>query len=303
MTLARDHGDGLGLATASFVRGRAAFRENDVATARRLLTDAFAGFRGLDARGRAAWALCFLASIDCRDAIDEGGDQKVLERAIDLCEEALATFRSVDYLPGIIRALHGLADVAYKLRDLPRALALSQEVLSLAWSRRQLVNSYLNDIANIAGRTGHYDLAARLYGAADKERSRHPDPLSPVFRSEVERDRELVRANLGEAAFDAGWEAGHAMDGEQAVQIALAFTVPPIGKPAVSLTPREREILPLLAAGRTDREIGATLYLSHRTVENHVARLRAKLGGARTRAEALETARTIGLLRDSPPAG
>jgi DNA-binding NarL/FixJ family response regulator len=61
------------------------------------------------------------------------------------------------------------------------------------------------------------------------------------------------------------------------------------------LTPREAEILPLLAVGLTDREIGAALFLSHRTVGNHVARLTAKLG-VRTRAAAIETARAKGLL-------
>lgn len=65
------------------------------------------------------------------------------------------------------------------------------------------------------------------------------------------------------------------------------------------LTPREREILPLLAEGKTDREIGVDLFLSHRTVENHVARIRAKLG-VRTRAEAIRTARLRGLLPTSP---
>jgi DNA-binding NarL/FixJ family response regulator len=68
--------------------------------------------------------------------------------------------------------------------------------------------------------------------------------------------------------------------------------------PRVSLTPREAEILPLLAAGKTDREIGETLFLSHRTVENHVARLTAKLG-VRTRVAAVAAACAAGLL---PPA-
>ena len=44
------------------------------------------------------------------------------------------------------------------------------------------------------------------------------------------------------------------------------------------LTPREEEILRLLAQGHTDREIGARLYLSRRTVQYHLASVRRKTG-------------------------
>lgn len=51
------------------------------------------------------------------------------------------------------------------------------------------------------------------------------------------------------------------------------------------LTRREREVLALVAEGRTDREIGQHLFISHRTVERHVSNILAKLGAA-TRSEA-----------------
>ncbi|MPZ72089.1 MAG: AAA family ATPase [Nitriliruptorales bacterium] len=44
------------------------------------------------------------------------------------------------------------------------------------------------------------------------------------------------------------------------------------------LTPRERDVLALLAEGRTDRQIGHALFISHRTVERHVSNILAKLG-------------------------
>lgn len=44
------------------------------------------------------------------------------------------------------------------------------------------------------------------------------------------------------------------------------------------LSAREREILPLLAARWTDREIGAALCISHRTVTTHVSHIFTKLG-------------------------
>ena len=60
------------------------------------------------------------------------------------------------------------------------------------------------------------------------------------------------------------------------------------------LTAREREILELLAAGLTNREIAQRLVLSARTVETHVARITAKLGvNSRARAVARAVARGI----------
>jgi DNA-binding NarL/FixJ family response regulator len=44
------------------------------------------------------------------------------------------------------------------------------------------------------------------------------------------------------------------------------------------LTPRERQILELISAGKTNREIGAELYLAEKTVKNYVSNLLAKLG-------------------------
>jgi signal transduction histidine kinase/DNA-binding NarL/FixJ family response regulator len=53
----------------------------------------------------------------------------------------------------------------------------------------------------------------------------------------------------------------------------------------VGLTPRERAVLALMTAGRTNAEIGATLFLATKTVERQVATISRKLG-ARNRAHA-----------------
>jgi DNA-binding NarL/FixJ family response regulator len=44
------------------------------------------------------------------------------------------------------------------------------------------------------------------------------------------------------------------------------------------LAQREQEVLRLLARGHTDREIGGELYISPRTVQNHLTRIREKTG-------------------------
>lgn len=62
------------------------------------------------------------------------------------------------------------------------------------------------------------------------------------------------------------------------------------------LTPRESEVLPLLAQGYSNKEIAKNLGVSPDTVKDHLARLYAKLDvGDRT--EAVSRARSIGLLQ------
>jgi DNA-binding NarL/FixJ family response regulator len=55
--------------------------------------------------------------------------------------------------------------------------------------------------------------------------------------------------------------------------------------PPAGLTPREAEVLRLLAGGRTNREIAVTLVLSVHTIERHLANAYRKIG-ARNRADA-----------------
>jgi ATP/maltotriose-dependent transcriptional regulator MalT len=60
------------------------------------------------------------------------------------------------------------------------------------------------------------------------------------------------------------------------------------------LTPREREVLELVAAGRTNRQIGEQLFMSEKTASVHVSRILAKLE-VRTRGEAGAVAHRLGL--------
>lgn len=60
-----------------------------------------------------------------------------------------------------------------------------------------------------------------------------------------------------------------------------------------SLSPREREVLRWIAAGRRQADIAATLGLSERTIENHLRRVRRRLGVATT-AQAVRVAIRIG---------
>jgi DNA-binding NarL/FixJ family response regulator len=65
------------------------------------------------------------------------------------------------------------------------------------------------------------------------------------------------------------------------------------------LTPREREVLGLLAEGASTEEIGSSLYLSLHTVRNHVRNILTKLH-ARTKLEAVVIAARAGLVDLTP---
>ena len=64
--------------------------------------------------------------------------------------------------------------------------------------------------------------------------------------------------------------------------------------PVEPLTPREQEVLKLIAEAHTNREIGEILHLAEKTVESHRGNLLRKLGHARSR--------RAGALRDPPRA-
>ena len=65
--------------------------------------------------------------------------------------------------------------------------------------------------------------------------------------------------------------------------------------PRTTLTPRELEVVKLIAEAHTNRQIADALHLSEKTVESHRGNVLAKLGHARPRG--------AGALRDPPRAG
>jgi GAF domain-containing protein len=70
---------------------------------------------------------------------------------------------------------------------------------------------------------------------------------------------------------------------------------PPRHREAPAITPRQMEVLTLLAAGRSTREIGGELYLSEATVRNHIRGL-LQAFGAHSQLEVLARARELGVL-------
>ncbi|WP_395658543.1 response regulator [Nocardioides sp.] len=97
------------------------------------------------------------------------------------------------------------------------------------------------------------------------------------------------------AAASGGMVFGATLAGRVASYFSGARTAEP--EPFPQLTDRERDVLRLLAAGRSNDAIAAELYVSSKTVRNAVSAIYAKLHAA-GRAEAIIKAREAGYGRD-----
>ncbi|WP_448808405.1 ATP-binding protein [Agromyces bauzanensis] len=93
-----------------------------------------------------------------------------------------------------------------------------------------------------------------------------------------------------------------AEDVARRARITLREDPPETGDDPYHLTPREQDVLALVAEGLTDRAIGGRLFISPRTVERHVSNLLAKVGAGR-RSELTAIAHRDGLADRAPAAG
>jgi DNA-binding NarL/FixJ family response regulator len=108
--------------------------------------------------------------------------------------------------------------------------------------------------------------------------------------------KDATRAEIGRAVLAAA--AGQAVLDPQVQQRLLiaAARAPaaPSAEPSdTDLTPREAEVLRLIAAGKSNREIARTLFISEATVKTHVNRIFAKTA-SRDRGQAMRYAYTRG---------
>jgi two-component system, NarL family, response regulator LiaR len=84
-------------------------------------------------------------------------------------------------------------------------------------------------------------------------------------------------------------------DSSPSVRSAESFVVDRARLEAIGITPREHEILELIAAGLSNREIAEKLFVSENTVKTHSRRLFDKLN-AKRRTQAVQRAKEAGLI-------
>jgi DNA-binding CsgD family transcriptional regulator len=126
----------------------------------------------------------------------------------------------------------------------------------------------------------------------------HPDlPEGWPQRQEALRE---ARQALGPAQTQAAEDRGAAMSLATAAEYVLMLTAAGLAPPAAApgmeaLSPRERELVTLVARGHTDAQIAGLLCISVRTVSSHLDRIRDKTG-CRRRADLTRLALGAGLV-------
>jgi predicted ATPase/DNA-binding CsgD family transcriptional regulator len=272
--LSREQGDAEGLADALRTLGFVAEDRGDHA---RSLAAREESLRLLLSLNQPFWIaqamrLVGAASLRC-------GDLASAERH---AAEALARFRAEGNRFGEALALGDLGNVALRRGEYAQAAELWQVQLNLTWNAWNFRYA-LEAFAAIALACGEAERAARLLGAAEAYREWLGTTLVPGALPEYERDVAAARAALGEAAFVAAWDEGRRMSPDEArAEAARVAPASAASRPdpahVTGLTPRELEVLRLVAAGRSNREVAATLFISVPTVKRHLTTVLAKLG-------------------------
>jgi DNA-binding CsgD family transcriptional regulator len=126
-------------------------------------------------------------------------------------------------------------------------------------------------------------LAARLFGAMENLRVEAGATVNAGMAPALNQAAASVRAVLGPARFEAEFKAGQQLGRDAAAGLALRETAPPgvaapDQKAAGVLRQRETDVARLVAEGLSNKEIGARLFISERTVESHVRNIMNKLG-------------------------
>ena len=204
--------------------------------------------------------------------------------ARDYYLEALAILREIDARPEIARSLAGLGRIAIEQWDLVSARQHLTESLRLCYasgSRIGLARS-LEVLARLAAMEAEPAVGVRLAAAATAVRAEARLPPMPGARTQRFLD---AAAGLGEHAVARLWSEGLAMTPADAVRLALSGETQSAPAPAVlaagpatALTPRENEVVALLAAGLSNRDVARQLVISPATAARHVANILAKLG-------------------------
>jgi non-specific serine/threonine protein kinase len=236
-----------------------------------------------------------------------------LEGDLDLGEqygqEALAVARAAGSTTWTAYALYVLASLAHERGDLRRAGRLYREALGLGWEHhdRLCVRMALPGLAGVAAMDGDAARALRLASAASALEENAGMWAFPPIRARQEHWLATAEQALDAASREAAWAEGRRMTMDEVIAHALEETSAVAGArseavPAVRdhLSPREREVLGLVAQGRSNREIADALVVTEHTAKYHVAQLLNKLG-AGSRAEAVARAVAAGLLAPTPP--
>jgi len=306
--LARTLGERWWVAWTVHLLGRVSYFEGDAQTTRALGQESLAIASEIGDDWLVAWALHLLGL-----AAQVEGDYPT---ARQFYEDSLVIRRRLGFLEGVSTIFGLLGMIDYREGNYAAAREHFHDglVLIRGIDSGWLIGNLVADFAALAARVGEPERAGRLAGALmalSEAVSMRPIPL---VEANLGPALDAARHAIGEAAFAAEEQIGRRMTLDEAVNEALALQVTarldatrqgarigtiastsaPASTPIGGLTPREVEVLQLIATGCTSQEIADRLVISIHTVERHITHVYQKIG-ARGRAEATAFALTHGL--------
>jgi DNA-binding CsgD family transcriptional regulator len=235
-------------------------------------------------------------------ALTDAGDLAAAESA---CAAGLARCRDADDVPNLPHLLMLMAHLDAQAGRFQDAAAHLREGLQIAMRAGHVIHVAGNGLwhcALLCTATGRYADAAALWAAQDVHTRKQG--LSGESSADARRREEAlrtIRQALGPDRARAAEQRGAAMSLDTAAEYALLLTAPAPPPSAAAgpglggLSARERELVTLVAQGRTNAQITAQLFISVRTVGSHLDRIRDKTG-CRRRADLTRLALTEGLV-------
>jgi non-specific serine/threonine protein kinase len=228
----------------------------------------------------------------------EAGDLAAAEQA---CTATLASCREVGDQINLCGVLGHMTILDLRAGRTGAAAEHLRELLEAATQtgRRSLVHLALDCCGHLCSATGRPAEAVTVWAAMHALAGPWPPRgcLTPARRDMLRRQALDL---LGRPAARVAEERGAAMSLATATEYALllAAETGPTGDQATGLarlSPRERELVTLVARGRTDAQIAAELFITVRTVTSHLDRIRDKTG-CRRRADLTRLALSAGLV-------
>ncbi|MET7517724.1 LuxR C-terminal-related transcriptional regulator [Streptomyces sp. NPDC005480] len=221
-------------------------------------------------------------------AMSVAGDSQTV---VELCDRLQRICVDRGETVGRSYALWTIAMEYWRGGDASRTKQLLQECLQLkaGFDDRLGIALCFEGLAWVAVGEGQVGRAAKLLGASEPV-SRHLGLSLGKYQhliEHVEQCRRWIREAADQERVQAAHDEGTAMSLVEAIDYALEShpartdirdqLVAGLDDLSI-LTPREREVVHLVAAGLTNRAIATQLVISRRTAEGHVERILAKLG-------------------------
>ena len=179
------------------------------------------------------------------------------------------------------RSLLGLAELSRRDDDLEGAWELAHDALEVLeeYGDRIGTAEALEAVAELCLAAEDPDRSLRLLAAAQRFHTEAGVVRFPVGANRFDRAHDAARAALDDTDATACWDAGSQL----ALTEAVAYARRSRGqrqRPRIgwgSLTPVERDVVRLVAAGHTNAEIGDRLFMSANTVKKHLTHVYARV--------------------------